>query len=323
MEKKKIIVLIPVEDRHKICLEQAAGDSELIYRKSFELTYLEAQSANIIIGDVPAKLVKDSKNLELLQLNSAGTGEYVNEGVLPEGVLLTNATGAYGPALSEHMLALTLMLLKKLHFYRDNQSKCEWKDEGNVKSIFDSTTLILGLGDIGGEYAKKMKALGSRTIGIRRTGKYKPEYLDELYHMDELEKILPRADIVAISLPGTKETYHVIDEKRIGLMKKGAVLVNVGRGTVIDTEALCDALLRGEISGAALDVTEPEPLPKNHRIWKIPNAVITPHIAGGFHMQETLDRIVSISTENIEAFLKGRELKNIVDFSTGYRKLNE
>jgi phosphoglycerate dehydrogenase-like enzyme len=164
-----------------------------------------------------------------------------------------------------------------------------------------------------------MKALGSYTIGIKRREGQKPDYLDELHTLDSLEELLPRADVVALSLPGTRETYRLFDSGKFSLMKEGSVILNVGRGTTICTEDLCDALEKGQIAGAGLDVTDPEPLPEDHRLWDAPGAVITPHVSGFFHLPETLRRIVRISIGNLERFKNGEPLQNMVDFKTGYR----
>jgi len=315
---KKILVLIPVDEEHKRLLEEKAPSAIFIY-STYETVDIECiQNANIIIGNPPINMIKGSKKLEWLQLNSAGVGEYVMGDVLPQGALLTNASGAYGLAISEHMLGVLLELYKNLHLYRDNQMQSNWSYEGEVKSIYNSTALIVGVGDIGGEFAKKIKALGAYTIGIRRTDSNKPDYLDELYFMDKLQELLPRADIVALSIPSTKLTHHIINREALKLMKRDAVLINVGRGNTIDTEALCDALESGQLLGAALDVTDPEPLPKEHRLWKIKNTVITPHVSGGFSLQETYERIMRISVNNLEAFVNGGSLINIINRSVGY-----
>lgn len=315
---KNILVLMPVNEKHKRLLEEKAPTANFIYMDSKSVDAAHVQKANIIIGNPPVDMIKASKNLQLLQLQSAGVGVYSEEDVLPEGTILTNATGAYGLAISEYMLGVLLELYKKLHLYRDNQVEGNWSYEGQVKSIYNSTALIVGLGDIGGEFAKRLKALGAYTIGIRRKDSNRPEYLDELHFMDKLEELLPRADIVALSLPGTKMTTRIINEKTLKLMKPDAVLINVGRGSAIDTEALCDALESGHLLGAALDVTDPEPLPKDHRLWKIKNIVITPHVSGGYSLQETHDRVVKISANNVEAFLNNKSLANVVDRSAGY-----
>ena len=138
--------------------------------------------------------------------------------------------------------------------------------------------------------------------------------------MDDLDMLLGRADIVAMVLPGGSATNHIMDERRLRLMKKGAYLINVGRGNAIDPAALKVVLKDGHLGGCGLDVTEPEPLPPEDELWAMDNVVITPHVAGNFFLAETFERIVRIAGENLKAWASGEELKNVVDFSTGYRK---
>ena len=315
---KNILVLMSVEERHKRILEGKAPSCHFVYADRKHLTAEMVRSAHIIIGNPPIPMVKGSENLEWLQLNSAGVGEYTGKGVLRDGVVLTNASGAYGLAISEYMLGVLLELYKKLYVYRDNQMISKWQYEGQVKAIYNSIALIVGLGDIGGEFTKRLKALGAYTIGIRRTNTDKPDYLDELHFTEDLEGLLPRADIVALSLPETKLTNKVINKETLAMMKQDAVLINVGRGSAIDTDDLCDALESGRLLGVAMDVTDPEPLPPEHRLWKIKNAVITPHVSGGYSLEETRSRIIRICADNLEAFLSGKRVKNVVDFAAGY-----
>lgn len=319
---KKIMVTIPVEDRHKEYLEKIGAGCEFYYVSPSNLTEEEVREAEIIIGNVSPRLLKNGKNLKWLQLNSAGSDNYCKPGVLNSGTVLTNATGAYGLAISEYLVGMTFMLQKKFYQYYENQLEHQWKDQGKVTSIWGSTVLIVGLGDIGGEFARRMKSLGAYTIGIRRTPGDKPDYLDELYTAEHLDEVLPRADIVSLSLPNSAATCHMMDERRLRLMKQGAFLLNVGRGNAIDTDALCRALKEGHLGGCGADVTDPEPLPADHPLWDAPRMVITPHISGQYHLPETFERIVRIAGENLEKFLAGRidEMKNLVDFETGYRK---
>ncbi|WP_346871422.1 D-2-hydroxyacid dehydrogenase [Clostridium sp. UBA5119] len=322
MEKEiNVVVLMPMDDSHKIDLMSVAPGSNYIFTSAKEINRETLEDAHIIIGNPPLDMVKGCKNLKWLQLDSAGADLFVKEGVLPRGVKLTNSTGAYGLAISEHMIGVLLSIYKKLYLYRDNQNNSLWKNEGEVKSIYGCTALVIGLGDIGGDFAKRIKALGGYTIGVRRSDTNKPEYLDELYLMDKIDELLPKADVVALSLPETKETYKLFSKEKISKMKKDSVLINVGRGTAIDTEALCDALESGELLGAALDVTDPEPLPKDHRIWGIKNAIITPHVSGNYNLKETHHRIIKIAVNNLDRFIKGEELRNVVNLSTGYRDL--
>lgn len=315
----RVLVVIPLSEEEKEKLKSKMPEEEYIFISTKEISDEIVKSADIIIGNVPPEYINGSKNLKWLQLNSAGTDGYCEDGVIPKGAYLTNATGAYGLAISEHMLGVLLEIKKKLNLYYINQKKHIWKDEGNVTSIEGSTTLVVGLGDIGGDFARKMKALGSYTIGIKRTKGQKPEYIDELFTMEALDELLPKANIVALSLPGTEDTYHLFNKDKFNLMRKDAIIINVGRGNCICTEDLCDALENGIISGAGLDVTDPEPLPPEHRLWDAPGVVITPHISGFFHLPETLRRIVNISIENLEHFKKQEPLRNLVDSKTGYR----
>ena len=309
--EKNILIFTQVNENHKKIIQEKAGSFKVVYSENTTVSLEQIQSAIVIFGNPPPKMLKDAKSLEWLHLHSAGLGVYADEGILPEGVVLTNSTGAYGLAISEYMIGVLLEIYKKLNLYRDNQAEGNWTHLGHVKSIYNSTVLILGTGDIGGEFAKRMKLLGAYTIGIKKTDKNKPYYLDELYTMDKLEELLPRADVIALCLPETKHTFKIINKNTIELMKTDAVIINVGRGSVIDTDALSEALENKRILGAAVDVTDPEPLPKDHRLWKLKNAVITPHISGGFFLPETQDRVVRIFANNLEAFLNGGILVNV------------
>jgi phosphoglycerate dehydrogenase-like enzyme len=167
-----------------------------------------------------------------------------------------------------------------------------------------------------------MKGLGSHVIGVRRAGTDKPDFVDELFLSDQVDRLLPRADFLALFLPSTKETENLIDRRRLGLMKDDAYILNGGRGTAIDQDALCDLMEAGKFAGAGLDVTIPEPLPPSHRLWKTPRVLICPHIAG-ISLSVTLDNVVKIAARNISAYLSGGEITSEVDFSTGYRRLPE
>ena len=317
----KILVVLPVENRHKELLRSCAEGAQMEFIPAKDLTKQLVQDADIIIGNVSPELLRGTGRLKWLQLNSAGTDGYTEDGILPEGALLTNATGAYGLAISEHMIGALLCIMKKLHLYGADQQKHGWGDHGNVTSIYGFRTLVVGFGDIGSEFAVRMNALGSRVTGIRRNQTEKPDYLEALYQMDALAECLRTADIVAACLPGTEETYHIFDRNAFAKMKKGAYFLNVGRGNAVDSYALAEALNSGHLAGASVDVTEPEPLPKEHPLWDAKNLLITPHISGNYHLQETHERIIQIAADNLARFMQGRELRNIVDFATGYRKL--
>ena len=255
-----------------------------------------------------------------MQLNSAGAEQYVRPGVLAPKTKLTNSTGAYSKAVAEHGAAMLFMMQKKLYLYRDAQKRHEWADFGTVTSITDATVLVVGLGDIGRHFAGIVKALGAHVIGVKRRPGEKPDCVDELYTMEMLDEVLPRADVVFSVLPGTPAATHLYTAERFELMKPDAIFINCGRGAAVENSVLYDALKNGRIASAAIDVSEVEPLPPDSPLWTLDNLMITPHVSGYYHLPHTLECIVDIAAENLARFMRGEELINVVDFTTGYKK---
>lgn len=320
MKKQTIIINYPLNvTPDRTMLQNCAPEAEFIYGKDLPAGRLA--EADALIGVPPAQVnLMQMKNLQWFQLLSAGADQYTKPDVLPEQTVLTCASGAYGKAMSEYMICAVLNLMLDFPRYRDNQRNHLWQKGGQVRHIAGTTALVVGLGDIGSEFAARYKALGGYVIGIKRTkAAQKPDCTDELYTTEELDKHIPRADVIALSLPSTKETMHLFGAERIGLMKRGALLVNVGRGTAVDTDALSDALYAGKIGGAALDVTDPEPLPPSHPLWDAPNTIITPHVSGGWEIPENTERVLDIVYDNLRRFTDGLPFCNVVDRTTGYR----
>lgn len=320
---KRVLVILPLKEGEKEYLVSQTLGAEEEFVFSFHETVSEASeeeiaSANVIIGRCPAGRMKDAKSLEWMHLQSAGADAYVAPGVLPEHVQLTNSAGAYGLAVSEHILAMTLALIRRFPQYLRNQCARSWKPMGEIISIEGSTVAVLGLGDIGGRYAKMMKALGAHVIGIRRTDRSRPEYVDEQYTMAQLREVVGRADIVAMILPGSKETEKLMDCEMLHAMKKGSYLINCGRGNAVDLAALREALDDGHLAGAALDVTEPEPLPADDPLWGYDNVLITPHVAGNFYLPKTFENVIRIAGENLGRYAQREPLGHVVNRRTGY-----
>ena len=321
---KIILIALEIGEKERAALRQAAEatgvDCELVFTTPAGATDEQIAEANFILGNVPPKKIAASPNLDVLQLFSAGADPYMPKGVLAEKTVLCNATGAYGQAVSEHAFALTVMLIKKLHLYRSSQLSCRWEDRGMVGSLDGATVLVVGLGDIGLSYARLVKAMGAKVIGVKRRGGPCPAEVDELVLTDEIDRVLPQADVVMSVLPNTKETVHFYTRERFEKMKDSALFINCGRGNAVSSEVLYQALNEHKIAAAAMDVAEVEPLPADSPLWGLENLVITPHISGGFHLPETFERIVDIAAGNLAAFLEGKELRNVVDFATGYKK---
>lgn len=299
---KNILILLRLSDAQKALLEKSMPDSVFTYATRNSATDSQLQQADVIFGNPKPEKISGLNKLKLLQLSTAGSDFYDGEGVLPPNCTVISASGAYGVAVSEHMLALTIAFCKKLHLYRDNQRQALWKDEGEVLSLSAMKVLVIGAGDIGSHYARLCRALGSYTIGVRRTAGSPTEEFDELHTLDELDQLLPKADAVAMALPYTPETHHFMNQARLGLMKPGALLINGGRGKTIDQQAVLAALQSGTLGGFVADVCDPEPLPENDPLWLEKNVILTPHIAGLFHLPQTLDLVLELGIRNIKRF---------------------
>ena len=276
------------------------------------LTAEDYERVTVCIGNPPTDIIKNNKVIRLLQSRSAGVDPFLVPGVLRPEAKLCTAVGCYGHAVSEALFAMTLALMKKLHIYRDQQHDSFWKDRGPADTFEDAEVLVIGTGDIGSYYARYAKAFGAHTVGVRRDKTKAADGIDEMHDFSELDSLIPKADVIVMFLPHTVETNHLMNADRLALMKPTAFIVNGGRGTAIDCLALTEMLHKGQIAGAALDVTEPEPLPADHPLWKEPRVLITPHNAGGDSLPTTTRKIIKLSYENYIALKEGRELKNEV-----------
>lgn len=269
------------------------------------------EAAEIIIGEPSIKELQSAKNLKWLQMTWAGADRYLKGG-FPKNVILTNASGAFGATIAEHALAMVFALARRLPAY---VRAGEWKDLGSEKQLRDCTALIYGCGDIGTHIAKSLKALQIRTFGVCRNPKTARDGFDVLTTLDCAELFFPEADLILCALPQSKETAGYFDEARLSALKDDAILVNVGRGSLIRTDALTALLQKGKFFGVGLDVVEQEPLPEEHPLWTMPNVILTPHVAGtGFgHLADTEDRIWQICKDNLRRYLAGEPLRNQVN----------
>lgn len=323
MIMKNVLVILPLQEEEKAYFRaQTEGASEeysfRFYPSIREVPDEALADAHILIGQCTPGRIRAAKKLEWFQGAMAGVDKFLQPDVLPENVLLTNSAGAYGLTVSEHMLAATFALIRRFPQYMRSQAARKWKPMGNIISIEGATVIVLGLGDIGGSYARKMKALGAYVIGFRRTDREKPDYVDEQYALDRLPEAIGRADIVAMALPGSKVTEKLMGRELLRKMKKGSYLVNNGRGNAVDLEALKEALDEGILAGAALDVTDPEPLPRDDTLWDYENVLLTPHISGNFYLHKTLENVIAIAGRNLCRYTHGERPDHIVDRRAGY-----
>jgi phosphoglycerate dehydrogenase-like enzyme len=314
-----VAVLIPLTEEEKRVFTQNCPEGAFDFYDR-PITREEIAEYEILCGAGVRNLLQYATKLRFLQLPYAGLDGYADRRMYPrEDIVLAGASGAFGPDISEYMLGAVLALMKNLHLYRDGMAQGVWKRlDAPVDSLDGAVVLSVGVGDIGSHFCKKAKAMGAHVIGVRRREAPKPDFCDEVCTAEHLDGVIGRADVAALSVPGTERTRRLFDRERLGRMKRGAYLVNVGRGTAVDLDALSDALLSGALAGAALDVTDPEPLPPEHPLWKCPNALVTPHISGLNQYRRAHERVVAICAENIRRVCRGEAPLRPASFEEGY-----
>ncbi len=261
----------------------------------------------------PCDLRAAAPRLRWIQSTNAGVEDLVPG--LPAGVRLTNASGVHGPKGAEFALTALLMLNHKVPHFVTRQRERRW-DPCFTTTIAGKTVVLVGVGAIGGEVARLARRFGLRVLGVRRNGR-PHRWVDAMYRPAQLATVLPRADFLVVTTPLTDQTRGLIGRRELDLLPRHAGVVNLGRGPVIDNEALAEKLGRGELAGAVLDVFDKEPLPADSPLWTAPNLVATPHCAVDDAVGY-VPRCLEIFFENARRYLAGRPLRNQVDPRLGY-----
>lgn len=273
--------------------------------------------AEVVIG-VPARrdqLRKRAPQLKWLHAMSAGVDGLLPMDWLPRGVTFTNNSGAHGVKAEQYVSMAYNLLNSRMAAILANQQQRRWQAI-YTPNIIGKTAVVVGLGDLGEAAARAAQKLGLRVIGVRRSAQ-KNRHADRVVSYKQLDRVLPLADFVVLAAPLTIETRQLMNAARLDRMKRGAGIINIGRGPLIDTRALEQRLRSGRLGGAVLDVVEPEPLPVNHSLWRTPNLIITPHVScddGERYIDISLDLWFS----NLARFLAGRTLQHRVDPKLGY-----
>ena len=274
----------------------------------------------VIYGMPKPSELKSFTNLKWFCGSFAGVDAYLDDSLYPSPeVMLSNSSGAYGVTIAEHLIMVTLMLLRHEMSYCADAAAHRWGAVQPMRSIIGSTITVLGTGDIGTEFARRAKAMGAASIrGVRRTRKAADPAFDAIYAHDELDALLPDTDILVMALPSTGETKNILSADRIALLPPTAYVVNVGRGSAIDQPALVEALNAGKLAGAALDVFAEEPVPAGDPVWTAQNLLLTPHISGQMSLGYTRDRNVALFCEDLERYGRGEKPARLVDRRIGY-----
>lgn len=318
---KILVINNMLEQKHLVQIKSTAetlGHEVFFYTAEAEIPQSNFD-ADIIYGFAPS-IVKSSKKLKWLCVPWAGVDSLMTPGYFAnEECLLTNAAGAYGVSIAEHMIAVSLVMMRRLNEFFEETRNGQWLKPQPQTSLKDCRITVLGTGDIGTTFANRARAFEPAEItGVCRSGKSSATVYDKVLPVSELDSILPQTDLLAMSLPATSETRGILSRERIALLPQGAYIVNVGRGSAIDEDALADALDSGHLGGAALDVFQTEPLPPNNRLWKTKNLIITPHVAGNMTLAHTRNKNVSMFLEDLKNFTEGAQLKYLVNRKLGY-----
>jgi phosphoglycerate dehydrogenase-like enzyme len=299
-----------------------APEVDFVMVESVEQARKEAVDAQAVLGYCDEEMLSASPGLFWVQVYSAGVERCVSNPSMQSGNrLLTNGQRIGSPALAEHSIAMMLMLARGLDVYYANQLSGEWKRETQLGrtdhlELEGRTLLVVGLGGIGTQVAKRGHGLGMRVIATRNSRREGPEYVEYVGLSHELNELAARADVVINTAPLTDQTRGIFNAEFFDTMKPDAFFISVGRGGSTVTDDLVAALRSGSIGGAGLDVTDPEPLPKGHPLWTMPRVIITPHTAG--RSDKGRDRLYLMVKENLRRYVNGEPMLSVVDIEKGY-----
>lgn len=316
----KILVYHKLEEKFVKDIENN-GENQVITlcEDNFEKGDKELIDADILIGwgdinDFTSERIKLSKNLKWVHVLAAGVDRLPFEELKEKNVKVTNSSGIHAIPISEHVFATLLFLEKNLNIlYKQQLNKC-WRQQP-IEELSSKTMAIIGVGKIGEEIARKAKAFDMRVLGIKNNPS-PVKYVDEMYSMDNLKGVLSRAHVVVIALPLTEKTRELFTFETFQWMRRDAYFINIGRGKIVQEEALIKSLQHGVIKGASLDVFQQEPLDKNSPLWTMDNVIITPHQAGG--SPRYMERTMNIFMKNLERIKNKEELINLVDLNEKY-----
>jgi phosphoglycerate dehydrogenase-like enzyme len=288
------------------------------FRSGETCTREDVEWANVIHGFPDRSYLAGAKDLQWLHLMSAGVEGYADPSLYgnPKTVL-TRSAGVHGPSMAEHAIGLALAVSRNFPLLYEHQKAHDWHFEVARVELFNSTVVMLGTGYLASDIIQRLKGFGCRIIGVRRDcTKPAPEGVDKVYPIEDLKKVLPQADYLFNTLPYTPATRNLLSTEEFKAAKSSMILINMGRGGTVDTPALVEALRSGEIGGAGLDVTEPEPLNPKNPLWDLPNVVISPHCSAV--SKTTNSRRNEMFLRQLDRFLAGKPLEGVVDFSAGY-----
>jgi len=319
-QTKKVIANLPADMLKELAV--SAPNVRIVSTRGVDLSK-EVEDADAIVGvSLTPELFKHARQLKWLHISSAGVETHGRSiGLFPElvnsGVVVTNAKNVYGPQIADHAFAFLLALTRKLNVTIPRQTLEEWPaGREGMFELNGKTALIIGVGGIGSQIAQRAHGFGMKVIGVDMRDIPTNNMIQRVVPPDMLDSVLPEADVVFISVPHTPKSEGMMGARQFELMKKGSYFIAMSRGKIFDHQALVKAVDSRRLAGVGLDVTDPEPLPKGHPLWKFPNVIITPHVSGGSDNLEA--RLTHLVQENIRRFGAGLPLLNVVDKREGF-----
>lgn len=318
-QTKKILVINA--DQQTQALLQAASSQVRIVPVTQDTVMKEIADADAFIGEIKPEQVRAGKNLKWVAIMSAGAERVLHlsggNDLRDSNIILTNNKVVQGPEIADHALAMLLTLSRGINTFIGHREKETWQPRPYPGiELNGRTAVVIGVGGIGTQIAVRANAFGMDVIGVDPEDRPFMPFIKKIVKPDQLDEVIPLADVVFISAPHTEKSHKMMGGKQFDMMKKDSYFIAVSRGGIYDMPGLVRALDSRRIAGAGVDVTDPEPLPKGHALWKFDNAIITPHIAG--RSDKDRARMVGTITENIKRFVDGRPLLNVVDKRKGY-----
>lgn len=323
MSKTIGVILSLLTPAYRAQIESAAAQNGYAVRffETSEEALENVADCEILYGHPSKKVLRSAKSLKWFHCCWAGVDRLCDESLYPdEGCLLSNSSGCYGVTIAEHLVMVSLMLLRRQNEYTELIRGGGWATlPGGIRSLRGCRVTVLGTGDIGTEFARRVRAFSpARLVGVRRTARPGDPAFDEIRALDGLDALLPETDLLVLCLPGTAETAGILDARRMALLPQGAYVVNIGRGSAVDQDALIAALNAGHLGGAALDVAEPEPLPADHPLRAAKNLLLTPHVSGNTTLGYTCAQNVAQFCGELARYAAGLPLVHLVDRKKGY-----
>lgn len=327
----KLVIHPPVEQERLAKIKAAAGSMGVVNARDAAEALREIVEADAFFGKLTPELLAASRRLRWVQSPTASLEHYIFPELVEHPAVLTNMRGLFSDVIADQVLGYILCFARNLHTYIRNQLSAKWAPVGGETArasftagpgtvgaidrahlhLADATLGIVGLGAIGSEIARRGLAFGMRVLAVDPAQKSAPEGVAALWPPARLPELLAESDFVAVAAPHTPQTAKLFRREQFRQMRRTAYFINIGRGAIVDLADLTAALEAKEIAGAALDVFEIEPLPADHPLWKLPNVILTPHVAG--YSPRIAERHLGVLLANIGHFVRGETLENVAD----------